>query len=152
MTLQVGQPAPDFDLPATTGERITLSGLRGQKVVVMFFPFAFTGICTGEVCALSEGLGEFGDLDATVLSISCDAAPTQARFAEQEGLSYPLLSDFWPHGEVARSYGVFLDHIGAANRGTFIIDRDGNLAWSVVTALGEPRDVAEYTSVLQGLA
>ena len=152
MSLQVGQPAPDFDLPSSTGERVTLSGLRGQNVVVMFFPFAFTGICTGEVCALSEGLGAFGDLDAAVVSISCDATPTLTRFAEQEGLSYPLLSDFWPHGEVSRAYGVFLDHIGAANRGTFIVDREGNLAWSVVTALGEPRDAAEYTKVLQGLA
>ncbi len=149
--IPLGSPAPEFSLPATTGDRVSLSDFRGQNVLVMFFPFAFTGICTGEVCSLNEGLGDFSALDAQVLSISCDPAPTQARFAEEEGITYPLLSDFWPHGATAQAYGVFLENVGAANRGTFIIDRDGTVAWSLVTALGEPRDAAEYRKVLAGL-
>ena len=151
MSLVVGQPAPDFTLPASTGETVSLSDFRGRKVLVMFFPFAFTGTCTGEVCALSEGLAGFDDLDAQVLSISCDSKHTLKKFAELEGITYPLLSDHWPHGKVAQDYGVFLEDVGAANRGSFIIDRDGNLAWSVTTSLGEARDIEAYRSVLAEL-
>jgi mycoredoxin-dependent peroxiredoxin len=148
----VGSLAPDFTLPSTSGDPVTLSALRGQKVVLMFYPYAFTGVCTGEVCALSDDLASFAELDAQVLSVSCDALPTLKKFAAEENLTYPLLSDFWPHGKVARSYGVFLEDLGAANRGTFILDRDGVVAWSTVTSLGEARDAAQYREVLAGLA
>lgn len=148
MSPQIGQPAPDFDLPATTGERISLSSLRGQKVVLMFYPFSFTGICTGEICELRDRSMDFSSDDAVVLSVSCDPAPTQAAFAKDQGFSHPLLSDFWPHGEVARSYGVFLEQVGAANRGTFVIDREGILRWSVVTELGVARSTDDYVTAL----
>ena len=144
----VGSQAPDFTLPSTSGDPVTLSALRGQKVVLMFYPYAFTGVCTGEVCALSDDLSSFAELDAQVLSVSCDALPTLKKFAAEENLAYPLLSDFWPHGAVAGAYGVFLDTLGAANRGTFIIDADGILRWSVVTGLGEPRDTTDYLKAL----
>lgn len=151
MSLEIGQMAPDFTLKSATGDPVSLSDYRGRKVLVMFFPFAFTGICTGEVCELSEDLSGFADLDAAVLSISCDAAPTLRKFAETEGIEYPLLSDHWPHGKVAQEYGVFLDEVGAANRGSFIIDRDGKIAWSTVTSLGQARDLDEYKMILKDL-
>lgn len=148
MTPTIGAPAPDFDLPGTTGARISLESLRGQKVVLIFFPFAFTGICTGELCEMRDRSLDFASDDAVVLGISCDSKATQAAFAKAENLSMPLLSDFWPHGETSQKYGVFLDSLGAANRGTFVIDRDGILRWSVVTELGVARDPQEYLKAL----
>lgn len=147
MSPQIGQPAPDFDLPATTGERISLSSLRGNKVVVMFYPFSFTGICTGELCDIRDRWAVPQD-DAVVLAISCDPGPSQKAFAAAENFAIPLLSDFWPHGETARAYGVFLEQVGAANRGTFVIDREGILRWSVVTELGVARNSEEYAAAL----
>ncbi len=152
MSLEIGQLAPDFTLPATTGDAVTLSDLRGDKVVIMFFPFAFSGLCTSELCELRDDMSSFGDLDAIVVSISCDSKQVLKRFAEEEGLVHLMLSDFWPHGEVARAYGVFVEQVGAAKRGTFIRDRDGRLVWSITTALGEVRDAAEYMRVLEGIA
>ncbi len=151
MTAIIGAPAPDFDLPSTSGERISLASLRGRNVVLIFFPFAFTGICTGELCEMRDRSLEFATDDAVVLGISCDSRQTLQAFAQAENLSMPLLSDFWPHGETATRYGVFLDSLGAANRGTFIIDAQGILRWSVVTELGKPRDPQEYLAALQNL-
>lgn len=148
MSPNIGTPAPDFDLPSSTGERVSLSALRGQKVVLMFYPFAFTGICTGELCEIRDRGLEFTSDDAVVLGISCDPAPSLAAFAQAEGLQIPLLSDFWPHGAVAGEYGVFVEPVGAANRGTFIIDRDGILRWSVVTELGVARSSDDYLKAL----
>lgn len=144
----IGQPAPDFELPSTTGEKISLQSLRGRNVVMIFFPFAFTGICTGELCQMRDRSLDFSSDDAAVLGISCDSRQTLEAFAKAEHLSMPLLSDFWPHGKTATDYGVFLDFLGAANRGTFIIDRDGILRWSVVTELGKPRDPEDYLKAL----
>lgn len=151
MTLQIGDPAPDFELPATTGERVRLSALRGSKVLLAFYPFSFTGICTGEMCEIRDHAMDFTKVDAVTLGISCDPPPSQAVFAQQEGFEFPLLSDFWPHGEVARAYGVFVEHVGAANRGTFIIDSDGILRWSVVTELGKARDTKDYITALENI-
>jgi peroxiredoxin len=148
MTPMIGQPAPDFELPSTTGEKISLQSLRGRNVVMIFFPFAFTGICTGELCQMRDRSLDFSSDDAAVLGISCDSRQTLEAFAKAEHLSMPLLSDFWPHGKTATDYGVFLDFLGAANRGTFIIDRDGILRWSVVTELGKPRDPEDYLKAL----
>lgn len=151
MAVQLGESAPDFDLPATVGGRVSLSGLRGQKVVLIFFPFAFSGICTGELCMVRDMAGDFSDLDAVVLGISCDPWESLRAFAAQESLQHPLLSDFWPHGEISRKYGVFVEAIGAADRGTFVIDREGRLAGTVVTELGRPREAADYTRILASL-
>jgi peroxiredoxin len=144
----VGHPAPDFDLPSTTGGSISLSSLRGQKVVLQFFPFAFTGICTGELCDLRDRSLEFETAEATVLGISCDSRATLSAFAKAESLAMPLLSDFWPHGRTAQDYGVFLEQVGAANRGTFVIDRDGIVRWSVVTELGVARETGDIVKAL----
>lgn len=148
MTPTIGEPAPAFELPSTSGGSLSLESLRGRNVVIVFFPFAFTGICTGELCTLRDRELDFSSDEAAVLGISCDSRQTLQAFAAAENLSMPLLSDFWPHGDTASKYGVFLDFLGAANRGTFIIDRDGILRWSVVTELGQARDPQDYLKAL----
>jgi peroxiredoxin len=148
----IGTEAPDFELRDHNAQTHRLSSYRGSKnVVLVFYPFAFTGVCTGELCAIRDDVGSLQNDDTQVLAISCDSVPALRVFAEREGFTHPLLSDFWPHGAVATSYGVFNDAIGAAERGTFIVDRDGILRWSVRTALGEARDLAAYQKALSEL-
>ena len=152
MTLQVGQEAPDFELVDQNGEKVKLSSFRGNKnVVVVFFPFAFTGTCTGELCALRDDLSVFQNDKVQLLAISCDAMFTQKVFAEKEGYKFPLLSDFWPHGATAEKYGVFNAERGLALRGTFIIDKQGILRWSVVNSPAEARNILDYKAALASL-
>ena len=147
MSVAVGQSAPDFTLVNQSGDQVTLSALRGRKVVLVFYPFAFSSICTDEWCDLRERTGDFGD-DTVVLGISVDTKHALRVFREQEGLAFDLLSDFWPHGEVAQAYGVFLPERGMATRGTFVIDRDGIVRWAQVNHPGEARQPADYVAAL----
>lgn len=149
--LEVGTLAPDFTLKNQFGEDVTLSDLRGSKVVVMFYPFAFTGICTGEMCEIRDRRADFDAGDATVLSISCDSPATLKAFAEAEGLTHTLLSDFWPHGEVARAYGAFWEDTGFATRASYVLDRDGIIRWSVVNGPGEARSTDDYAQALAAI-
>ncbi len=151
MALEIGQLAPDFTLRNQYGEDVTLSDLRGKKVVVMFYPFAFTGICTGELCEIRDRRADFVNDDAELLSISCDSTATLKAFAEAEGLDHQLLSDFWPHGEVARSYGAFWEDTGFATRAAYVLDRDGVIRWSVVNGPGEARDADDYAAALAAI-
>jgi peroxiredoxin len=152
MTITIGQEAPDFELPNQFGEKVKLSSFRGQKnVVIVFFPFAFTGTCTGELCALRDDISVFQNDKVQLLGISCDAMFTQKVFAEKEGYQFPLLSDFWPHGAAARNYGVFNEERGLALRGTFIIDKQGIVRWSVVQSPAEARNIADYKTALASL-
>lgn len=152
-SVEVGQLAPDFTLSNQYGQPVTLSDFRGSKnVVLMFYPFAFTGICTGELCTLRDRAPEFDNDDTVVLSVSCDSVPSLKVFADQEQLTYSLLSDFWPHGEVSRAYGVFLEDKGFSTRGTFVIDKEGVLRWSVVNGPGEARNADDYVAALASLA
>jgi len=152
MTIAIGQEAPDFELPNQFGEKVKLSSFRGQKnVVVVFFPFAFTGTCTGELCALRDDFRSFQNDKVELLAISCDAMFTQKVFAEKEGYQFPLLSDFWPHGAVAKNYGVFNEDRGLALRGTFVIDKQGIVRWSVVNSPAEARNLADYKTALASL-
>ena len=152
MTLQVGQEAPDFELVDQNGEKVKLSSFRGNKnVVVVFFPFAFTGTCTGELCALRDDLSVFQNDKVQLLAISCDAMFTQKVFAEKEGYKFTLLSDFWPHGATAEKYGVFNAERGLALRGTFIIDKQGIVRWSVVNSPAEARNILDYKAALASL-
>ena len=145
----VGEEAPDFELRDQHAQTHRLSSYRGEKNVVMvFYPFAFTGVCTGEMCAIRDDLATLQNDGTQVLAISCDPVASLRVFAEREGFEHPLLSDFWPHGAVATSYGVFNEAIGAAERGTFIVDKQGVVRWSVRTALGEARDLAAYQKAL----
>jgi len=151
MALEVGQIAPDFTLRNQFGEDVTLSELRGKKVVVMFYPFAFTGICTGELCEIRDRRADFVNDSAEVLSISCDSPATLKAFSESEGFTHQLLSDFWPHGQVAREYGAFWEETGFATRATYVLDRDGVIRWSVVNGPGEARDAGDYASALAAI-
>ncbi len=150
MAVEVGSKAPDFELQDQHGQRVKLSDFRGRKhIVLVFYPFAFTGVCTGELVAIRDELAS-GD-DVQVLTVSVDSVFAQRVFAEREGLDYPLLSDFWPHGAVAEAYGVFDEERGCALRGTFIIDREGVVRWQVLNDLPDARDVDEYRKVLASL-
>ncbi|MET7611735.1 peroxiredoxin [Streptomyces seoulensis] len=152
MALQVGDEAPDFELKDNHGRTVRLSDFRGEKnVVLLFYPFAFTGVCTGELCELRDNLPQFTDRDTQLLAVSNDSMHTLRVFGEQEGLEYPLLSDFWPHGNVSRAYGVFDEDKGCAVRGTFILDKTGTVRWTVVNGLPDARDLTEYVKALDTL-
>ncbi|HWL98106.1 MAG TPA: peroxiredoxin [Nocardioidaceae bacterium] len=152
MSIDVGAEAPDFSLKDQHGQTVTLSDFRGrQNVLLVFYPWSFSRICTSEMCEIRDALPQLHGDDSTVLAVSCDAMFTQRVFAEQEGLEYPVLSDFWPHGAVASAYGVFDDRLGAAVRGTFVIDKHGVVQWRVVNAVGEARSLDDYQKVLAEL-
>jgi mycoredoxin-dependent peroxiredoxin len=151
--LAVGATAPDFTLKDQNGRDTTLSDFRGHKnVVIVFYPFAFSGICTGELCEIRDNLGAFVSDDVQVLAISCDHMFSQRAWADKEGYFFPLLSDYWPHGAVAQSFGVLDARSGAAVRGTFLVDRDGVVRWSLVNGIGQGRDFAGYHAALQQVA
>ncbi|KGA09850.1 MAG: hypothetical protein GM45_0390 [actinobacterium acAMD-5] len=152
MSLSVGTVAPEFSLTSHDGQKVNLSDYRGKKnVLVFFYPFAFTGTCTGEVCAVRDAMPASSNPDTVILAISCDPVYSLAVFAKQENVDYLLLSDFWPHGEVAKSYGVFLEERGMATRGSFIIDKEGVIRWMVINGPGEARDVTQYQEALAAL-
>ena len=148
----VGCHAPGFTLSDQYGGQVSLHDVRDRKnAVVVFYPFAFSGICTGELRDIRDGLEDFQDDDIQVFTISCDPMFSLRTWADAEGHFFPLLSDFWPHGEVARRYGVFNDHDGSARRGTFLIDRCGTLVWSEIKDAGQRRDFVDYRAALAQL-
>ncbi len=150
--LAVGGRAPSFTLTDQHGTPISLDEQLGSRhVVLVFVPFAFSGICTGELREIRDRLEDFEGDDVTVLVISCDSLYSMRVWADIEGYFFPLLSDFWPHGEVARAYGVFSEANGFALRGTFLIDRDGILQWSAVSETGQARDFDEFRAALADL-
>ncbi|HEV7146773.1 MAG TPA: peroxiredoxin [Pedococcus sp.] len=150
--LTVGALAPAFTLKDQNGQDFSLTDFRGRKnVVLVFYPFAFSGICTGELCEIRDNLGAFVSDDVQVLAISCDHMFSQRAWADKEGYFFPLLSDFWPHGGVAQSFGVLDERAGAAVRGTFLIDTDGIIRWSLVNEIGQARDFAGYHRALKEL-
>lgn len=152
MSLIIGDDAPDFSLANQFGETVTLSDFRGKKpVVVVFFPLSFSGICTGELCELRDNFARFERDGVELLAISVDSKYVQKQFAEHEGYKFSVLADFWPHGAVAKEYGVFLDEPGFANRATFVIDKDGKLVAKFVTAPGQARSLDEYDKALESL-
>ena len=149
MTLETGAPAPDFTLRDQHGQTVTLSSFVGEKAVVLvFYPFAFSGVCTGELCEIRDNLPTFESEEVQLLAVSCDPMFALRAFADQDDLTFPLLSDFWPHGAVSSAYGVFDEARGCSRRSTFIIDQDGILRWSVHNAMPQARDLEEYTRVL----
>ena len=152
MSVDVGDEAPDFELQDQERSPVRLSSFRGLKnVVVVFYPLSFTPTCQGELCAIRDSLPDFDGDDVQTLAVSCDTTAVHKRWAEDQGYAFPLLADFWPHGEVARAYGVFDEQSGLAQRGTFIVDTQGKVAYKVVSAMKSPRDLDEYRRVLAGL-
>ena len=153
MPVETGQAAPDFTLKDQDGNDVTLSSFRGQQsVVLVFYPFTFTGVCQGELCSLRDDLSEFEAVKAQVLAVSCDSRHAQKQWAEQQGFTFPVLSDFWPHGAVAKDYGVFNADRGMAVRGTFLVDKSGTLRFTEVNAPGEARDQQAWKQALAILA
>jgi mycoredoxin-dependent peroxiredoxin len=138
-----GTPAPDFTAPNQHGESITLSGLRGGPVLIIFYPWAFSSICRSELADVRNHNDEFAALGARLIAVSCDAMFTLRAFADQEGLAFDLVSDHWPHGAIADSYGVFDQQLGCALRGSFILDSKGKIIWQVVNQIGDRRQVAD---------
>lgn len=149
---EVGELAPDFELTNQYGQSVKLSDFRGEKnVVLIFFPKAFTGICTNELCAVRDDRADFVADDVVTFGISCDSDATLKAFSEAEDFGYDLLSDWWPHGKTAETFGVFLPEKGFATRGTFIIDKEGVVRWKVVNSPGDARSNDDYRAALASL-
>jgi peroxiredoxin (alkyl hydroperoxide reductase subunit C) len=149
--ISAGAEAPDFTLKDQNGQSVTLSALRGRNVLLVFFPLAFTGICQGELDEIKDNLSRYVNDDTVTLAISVGPPPTHKVWATQSGFTFPVLSDFWPHGAVAKAYGVFNDHTGFANRGTFVVDRAGVIRFAEMKGPGEARNQALWTDALAAL-
>jgi mycoredoxin-dependent peroxiredoxin len=152
MAVEVGDQAPEFTLKDQHGTPVSLSGFRGKKnVVLVFYPLAFSGVCTGELCAIRDQFPEVDRDDVELVTVSVDSGFVLRTWADTEHFNFTMLSDFWPHGEVAKTYGVFDDKMGVATRGTFIIDKDGVVRWKVVNPIPQARDIADYQKALAAL-
>jgi len=150
--LALGAPAPDFTLRDQFGQDVTLSSFLGTKAVALvFYPYAFSGVCTGEMAGIRTRLADFMTFDSEVLAISCDPMFSLRAFADADGLNFPLLSDFWPHGEVCRAYDVFDERTGSARRSSYLIDKQGLVRWAVHHANPDGRDLDEHLRQLQAL-
>ena len=150
--IALGQLAPDFTLRDQFGQDVTLSSYRGTKAVALvFYPYAFSGVCTGELSAIRARLDELLTFDTEVLALSCDPIYALRFFSDTDGLNFPLLSDFWPHGEVSRAYGIFNEGAGAPERGTYLVDGEGVVRWKVEHPIGEARDFDAYRAALADL-
>jgi mycoredoxin-dependent peroxiredoxin len=150
--VEVGQRAPDFTLKDQNNEEVSLHGFAGrQNVVLVFFPVAFTNTCRGELHAIQDELTSFQNDDTQVLAVSVDSVYAHKAWADQQGFTFPLLADFWPHGGVARAYGCFDERSGRATRGTYVIDKAGFVRWTVVNAIPDARDHGDYLKALADL-
>ena len=150
MVLQPDQQAPDFSLNNQHGEAVSLSQFSGSKdVILVFYPFAFSSVCTGELCEIRDQLVDFSDDETEVLAVSCDHMFSLRAFADRDGYTFSLLSDFWPHGEVSKAYDIFEDKPGCSGRATFIIDKSGTIRWSVHNEIPQARDLDTYRAILK---
>jgi peroxiredoxin len=150
--LNVGDAAPAFTLRDQHGQEQSLESRAGSRTVLLvFYPFAFTGVCSGEMKALSDHSKQWEELGTDVLAVSCDPVPSLRAFADKEGLGIPLLSDFWPHGVVSKKYDAFDESLGAAGRRTYVIDPTGTIRWTIRTAIPNARDIDDYLKALAEL-
>lgn len=144
----VADRAPSVELPDTHGTPVRVGGRRQRPQLVVFLPFAFSRVCGGELGDLVTSPVDGAD----VVVITCDPVFTLRAWGEQEGVPFPLLSDFWPHGAAARAFGVLNEETGAPTRGTFLLDDDGVIAWSVHSPSGQARSVEDYRAAVAALA
>jgi peroxiredoxin len=152
MPVEVGQEAPDFELRDQHGKPVRLSSFRGAKnVVLVFYPLAFSGVCSGELSAMRDDFPEASRDDVELLTVSVDSTYALRTWSDRDGFEFGMLSDFWPHGSVAKLYGVFDENLGVAVRGTFVIDKSGVVRWKVVHPIPEARDIADYQKALAAL-
>ncbi|HZC69695.1 MAG TPA: peroxiredoxin [Jatrophihabitans sp.] len=150
--IRVGEDAPDFTLRDQNNEEFTLSAFRGSRaVLIVFYPLAFTGICTGELNRVQQDLDSFQNDNVQVVTVSVDSVYSQKIFSDREGFEFPLVSDFWPHGATAQAYGVFNEKLGFANRGTFLVDRDGIVRFTEMNNPGDGRDPAAWIAAIKAL-
>lgn len=148
----VGDIAPEFELADQFGKKVSLSSLRAETAVLLvFYPFAFSGICRGELQEIRDTYEKFRSEHVQTVAISCDPMFSLRAWDDAEGFFFPLLSDFWPHGEVAKAYGVFEESLGAATRGTFLIDPEGVVHWRLLIGPGERRDFDGFHTALAQL-
>jgi peroxiredoxin len=149
---EVGEAAPGFELRDEHGQLVALSSHRGRRAVLLvFYPYAFSRVCTSELGELRDAWAAFDRDDLAVLAVSCDPVFTLRAYAEAERLPFALLSDFWPHGEVARAYGAFDDLHGCATRSSYLVDLTGTVRWTVHSPVGQGRDPGEYAAAVAGL-
>ena len=151
MTLSVGDAAPEFTLPDQDKQVVSLADLRGTPVLLVFYPFAFSGLCTGELCQLRDELADYTDAGVQVFAISTDPTFTLKAFREKEGFDFPLLSDFWPHGVAAQAYGAFNEKAGMAVRATFLVDAEGKIAFTEVNSPGDVREQSGWKDAVAKL-
>ncbi len=150
--VEIGQQAPDFTLQNQHGESVSINQFADVKnVVVVFYPFAFSRVCTGELCELRDRIADVSDETTELLAISCDHMFSLRAFADRDGYDFSLLSDFWPHGAVSSAYGVFSSDFGYSRRATVIVDRGGVVRWRVQNEMPDARSVEDYRKVLDGL-
>ena len=153
MAVEIGDEAPDFELPDQHGTPVKLSSFRGSKnVVLVFYPLAFSPVCSTELCGMRDDFPEVSGDDVALLTVSVDSFFTHRAWADAENFEFSLLADFWPHGAVAQAYGVFDAERGLAVRGTFVIDKEGVVRWKVVNPIPQARDIADYQKALAALA
>jgi peroxiredoxin len=152
MTAVVGQPAPEFTLLDPRRNPVSLADLRGKKTLVVFFPFAFSNTCQGELCTIRDNLHTFESADANVVAISVDHFFSNRAWSEREGFGFPILSDYWPHGAVAREYGCFDEQVGCAKRATYVLDEEG-IVRAIISSenLGQAREFDSYQQALAAI-
>ncbi|MFJ2508270.1 redoxin domain-containing protein [Arthrobacter citreus] len=148
----VGGPAPAFELPNQYGETVGSADLAGAPAVLVFYPFAFSRVCSGELEDLARLQPAFKAAGARLLAVSCDAKYSLRAWASQEGWEFDLLSDFWPHGAAARAFGVFEESRGMAARASFILGADGVITQILRSGPDEPRRAEDYLRALSMLA
>ena len=153
MSIAVGAPAPAFSLTDQDKNTVTLEDMTGHKGLIVFIPFPFTGICDEESCLIRDRLAALNDLDAKVVVITCHAVPVTKKWSDENGFTFPVLSDFWPHGAVATAYGAFNETVGASNRVSVVLDTDG-VVRSIIDSgsLGTAREFDEYVSALSQIS
>lgn len=150
MSAPTGASAPRFTLRDQHGADTAVGGVAedGRATLLVFYPFAFSSVCGSELAALRDAGDQFDGRQVRLVAVSCDPMHTLRRYADEEGFGFKLLSDFWPHGAAARTYGVFDEARGCAGRGSFLIDREGVLRWSLVNPISEARPLAAYREAL----
>ena len=149
MAAVIGAPAPDFTLRNYDRTEISLADLRGKKTLLVFIPLPFTRTCTLELGDLQDNLASLEAADANVVALTCDTPGSNGAWATAEGVTYPILSDFWPHGAVAQAYGCFNEAIGVANRTTYVLDAEGIVTDIIESeSFGSARPVSSYTEAL----
>jgi mycoredoxin-dependent peroxiredoxin len=152
MPATIGQPAPSFTLIDQDNNKVTLESFKGRKTLVVFIPFPFTGNCQAELCSIRDHMADFNNVDANVVAITCDTRFVHKKWSTEQGYTFPILSDFWPHGATATKYGCFNEEKGCAWRTTFVLDADGVVHDIIATGdLGIIRDVEDYDKALANI-